>query len=288
MSDTNKVRTGLVLEGGAMRGMYTCGVLDVFMEEGITFDGAAGVSAGAVFGCNIKSGQVGRAIRYNKKYCGDPRYASIQSLIKTGSLFGTDFCYRVLPRELDVWDEEAYRANPMEFYVVTTDIETGRACYHLCKEGGDTDIEWMRASASMPLVSKIVEIGDRKLLDGGVADSIPIRFMEHKGYNHNVVVLTQPLDYVKTKNKLLPLIRAVMHKYPRFVHAMENRHVRYNACTAYIREKELGGELFVIRPPQPLNISATESDPNELERVYQIGRKAAYDCLEELKAYLAK
>ena len=157
-----------------MRGMFTCGVIDVLLENGVRFDGAAGISAGAVFGCNFKSGQVGRALRYNKQYCADPRYCSIRSLIRTGDLYGADFCYRELPDELDVFDRNAFAANPMEFYAGATDAATGECVYHRCEDGGDADMLWLRASASMPLVSRPVEIGGRFYLDGGIADAVPM------------------------------------------------------------------------------------------------------------------
>ncbi|MCR5743860.1 MAG: patatin family protein [Lachnospiraceae bacterium] len=280
------MKTGLVLEGGGMRGMFTCGVLDVFMENGITFDGAVGVSAGAVFGCNYKSGQVGRPIRYNKKYCNDKRYMSVESLVKTGDMFGVDFCYNVLPNELDVFDREAFKKNPMEFYVTATNVETGKAVFYKCSDGGERDLMWMRASASMPLAANIVEVDGYKLLDGGVADSVPIRFFEKKGFDRNVVILTQPKDYVKKSNKLLPVMQVKYARYPKLVEAIGARHVRYNLTSAYIDEKEAQGELFVIRPEEGLDISRTENDPEVLERVYQAGRKVCEDRLEELKNYL--
>ena len=132
--------------------------LDVMMEQDIIFDGAVGVSAGAVFGCNYKSRQPGRVIRYNKRYCRDPRYVSIRSLLKTGDLYGESFCYHELPDRLDPFDAAAYRKNPMEFYVVCTDALTGEAVYHRCDRGDARDLQWMRASASMPMVSKLVEL----------------------------------------------------------------------------------------------------------------------------------
>lgn len=279
-------KTGLILEGGAMRGMFTCGVIDVMMEHGITYDGAIGVSAGAVFGCNYKSRQIGRPIRYNKKYCGDKRYVSWRSFFKTGDLYGADFCYHELPFKLDVWDQKAFEENPMEFYVTCTDVETGKPVYHLCRSGRDEDIQWMRASASMPLLSRIVEIEGQKLLDGGIGDSVPLRFFESIGYNKNVVILTQPLDYIKEKNQFLPLVRVALRKYPKMIEAMADRHIRYNETIAYIRKKEETGELFVIRPPEALNIGGMEKHPEELERVYQIGRRTGEECLEKLTAYL--
>lgn len=280
------VKRGLILEGGAMRGIFTCGVLDVFMENRITFDGAIGVSAGACFGCNFKSGQIGRAIRYNKKYASDPRYCSIRSLIKTGDLYGADFCYRELPEVLDPFDSEAFRNNPMEFYVAATDVLTGEAVYHQCRDGGREDITWMQASASMPLVSRPVEIGGYTLLDGGIADSVPYAYMEGLGYNRNVIILTQPEGYVKKKSPAVPMIRLLLHRYPKIAEAMAVRHECYNQQIREIKAREDAGDAFVIRPPEDLGISRTEKDPDELERVYQTGRREAEKRLPDLKAFL--
>lgn len=282
------MKKGLVMEGGAMRGMFTCGVIDVFLENNIEFDGAVGVSAGAVFGCNYKSKQIGRALRYNKTYCNDKRYGGFENLIKTGNYYDTEFCYHELPYKLDVFDMETFKNNPMEFYAVCTDVETGRAVYHKCFDGGENDIEWFRASAAMPIVSKIVEIGDRKLLDGGVGDSIPLKFIEHKGYDRNVVILTQPKDYVKGPNKLMPAAELLLKDYPKMLRAMARRHDMYNETVKYICEKEMAKEIFVIRPPKALEIDAMNKEPDELDRVYEIGRVEALKRLKDLKAFLEK
>ncbi len=280
------MKKGLILEGGAMRGMFTAGVIDVFLENNIPFDGVVGVSAGAAFGCNYKSKQIGRAIRYNTKYCKDKRYCSFKSLLTTGDIYGGDFCYRKLPFELDIFDTKTFSSSPVEFFVTATDIETGKAVYHKCRDGLDEDLLWFRASASMPLVSRIVEVGNLKLLDGGVADSVPIKFLEDKGYERNVVVLTQPEDFVKEKNPMLPIIKIKYKKYPNLVNAVANRHNIYNETTSYIREKEEKGELFVIRPPENLNIKSICHDENELMRVYNIGRSEAEKRLPDLIKYL--
>ncbi len=273
------MKTGLVMEGGAMRGMFTCGVLDVFMERGITFDGAVGVSAGATFGINIKSGQIGRAFRYNKKYCSDKRYHSIASLLKTGDIYNVDFCYRELPYELDKWDEEAFEKNPMEFFCVATDVNTGKAVYHKCLTGGEQDIQWIRASASMPLVSKSVSIEGGLYLDGGSSDSIPLKFMEEQGYDKILVIETQTRDYVKGEQKIMPLVKMRYRKYPNMIKCLEKRHIMYNEEKRYIREKEERGEVLVIRPKEPLSISPIEKNPDEIERVYKLGRAAAEEFL---------
>lgn len=281
-------KTGLVLEGGAMRGMFTAGVLDVMMENGISLDGAMGVSAGAVFGCNYKSGQIGRSIRYNLRFCDDPRYCSLQSLIKTGDLYGVQFCYDEIPNRLDPFDVKSYRENPMPFYAVCTNVETGKAIHKRLDNGDSKDMDYFRASASMPVVSRIVEVDGLKLLDGGITDSIPLMAMERRGYPKNVVVLTQPLGYVKEKSGMLPLLYLTMRQYPYLIKAMEVRHIRYNKQSAYVREQELAGRAFVLRPPHALGISRTENDPAELRRVYDVGRAEMEKRLPEMKDFLAE
>ena len=277
---------GLVMEGGAMRGMFTAGVTDVLMENGIEFDGGIGTSAGAVFGCNYKSRQIGRVIRYNKTYCRDSRYVGFKNLITTGDLYGKDFAYNELPNMLDIFDTDTFTKSPMEFYIVATDVKTGEAVYHKCTDGGERDTTYMRASASMPLVSRIVEIDGRKLLDGGMADSIAIKKMESLGYCKNVVILTQPMGFIKEPNKLLPLMKRKYKKYPKFIESLETRHTRYNEIIEYIAEGERRGSMFVIRPAAPLEIGAMERDPQELERVYQEGRKVALARLDQLKEFM--
>ena len=283
-----KEKTGLVLEGGAMRGMFTAGVLDVMMENGIQLDGAMGVSAGAVFGCNYKSRQIGRSLRYNMRFCRDPRYCSLESLVKTGNLYGVDFCYNEIPNKLDPFDVKTYRENPMPFYAVCTNVETGKAIHKRLDNGDSKDMTYFQASASMPVVSQIVETDGYKLLDGGITDSIPLLAMERRGYPRNVVVLTQPPGYVKEKSGILPLVHVTMRKYPNLIKAMDVRHIRYNRQTAYVREQELAGKAFVIRPPYALGISRTEDDPAELRRVYDIGRAEMEKALPALREFLAQ
>ena len=279
------MKTGLVMEGGAMRGLFTAGVIDVLMEEGIEFDGAIGVSAGAAFGCNYKSRQIGRVLRYNTRFCNDPRYCGLKSLITTGNLYNAEFCYRIVPTEYDIFDREAFNANPMNFYVVCTDVMTGKPYYRLCNDA-DESIEWMRASASLPLVSKVVELEGMKFLDGGITDSVPLKYFESLGYGKNIVILTQPEGYIKEKTSKMPLIKIALRKYPKMIEAMENRHIMYNDATAYIREREKSGDTLVIRPPQKLPVKRMEKDPEKLKEVYLIGRKAASERLAEIKDWL--
>ncbi len=280
------MKKGLILEGGAMRGMFTAGVTDVFMENKLVFDGAVGVSAGAAFGCNYKSGQIGRTIRYNTRFCRDKRYCSLRSLVKTGDLYNADFCYGEVPLKLDIFDFEAFYKNPMEFYVVCTDVETGKPVYHQYTGREGHGFDWIRASASLPLAAKIVEIDGQKLLDGGISDSIPVQFFESIGYDKNVAVLTQPKEYRKEKNKLLPLIRRIYRQYPQFADTMARRHIMYNNELDYVAKEEAAGRLFVIRPDASLPVSRIEKDADKLRLAYNIGRKAAADALPALLHYL--
>lgn len=282
------MKKGLVLEGGAMRGIFTAGILDVFMENDIDFDGAVGVSAGAVFGCNYKSKQIGRSIRYNKKYCTDDRYVSLKSWITTGDLYGAEFSYHTLPKELDVFDTDTFSKSPMEFYVVCTDMLTGRAVYHKCTDGGENDIQWMRASASLPFAARPVEVAGRILSDGGTSDSIPVKFMEYKGYDKLVVILTRPKGYVKHQTRMMPVMNKVLRKYPKFLSTMSRRYIKYNKTLEYIEQQEKLGRLFVIRPDADLAIGKVCRKPDELERVYQIGREKGLSELERIKKYIEK
>lgn len=280
------MKKGLVLEGGGMRGMFTSGVTDVFLSNKIEFDGAIGVSAGACFGCNYKSGQKGRAIRYNMKYCNDKRYVSWGNWFKTGDVYGVDFCFRRVPFELDLWDYKAFEANPMEFYATCTDAYTGEAVYHLCTDGLEEDVEYIRASSSMPVASNVVEIGDKRLMDGGVADSIPIRFFQSKGYEKNVIILTQTLEYRKKKSKMVPFIKLKHREYPALATAMAHRHEKYNETLDYILEQEKEGKVLVIRPPHPLNIPNLCDKPEELKRVYDLGVQVGKEYVEAVKDFL--
>lgn len=278
------MKTGLVLEGGAMRGIYTAGALDVLMERRLFFDAVIGVSAGAIHGCNYVSNQLGRSIRYYRKYSRDPRFLSVRSLLRTGNMVDTAFCYHELPEKLDPFDNEAFMASPTAFYAVCTNLETGRAecirCTDLFRQ-----IDVLRASASMPLASEIVEVEGKKYLDGGVADSVPLRAAEALGYERNVVVLTRPADYVKGR-EMNPLMRLRYRRYPAFLQAIENRPAMYADTMAYIRRREQEGAAFVIRPAAALPISRTDTDPEKLERVYQIGREDAEGRIEELARWL--
>lgn len=270
----DSVKTGLVLEGGAMRGLFTAGVLDVFMERGIKFDGLAGVSAGACFGCNYKSGQIGRVIRYNKRFAKDPRYCSWKSLLTTGDLFGAEFCYRTLPMELDVFDAKAFEENSMEFHVVATDCATGKSIYKRLDKADEKAFDWIRASASMPVVSRPVAIDGGLYLDGGLSDGIPLRYFESIGYERNVVVTTRPRGYRKFPKFRMCILKPVLHQYPAIYKALQSRHVWYNKTLEYIDDRVAAGKAVLIAPRAPLEIPRVCHDPGTMQRVYDAGRRA--------------
>ena len=279
-----KKKNGLVLEGGAMRGMYTAGVLDVFMEHGISFDGVIGVSMGAITGCSYISGQKGRTIRYNRKYCKDKRYMSFYSLLTTGDLVGNQFCYHELPEKLDLYDNEAFKRSGTDFYVTCTNVENGEAEYIKINDMVE-EIDYLRASASMPYVSRIVEFGGKKLLDGGCSDSIPIRTFMQMGYERNVVILTRPAEYRK-KPEQKRLVRFFYKKYPKFAQTLEQRAEVYNQTIEDISELEKQGKVFVIRPETPLDIGRMSHDVKKIEGAYERGRTDGLASMRRMKAWL--
>ena len=271
-----------------MRGLFTAGIIDVMMEHGVWPDGLIGVSAGAAFGCNMKSRQPGRAIRYNKRFARDSRYSGLKSLLTSGDYFNARFSYHIVPKKYDVFDNDTFEANPMAFVVVCTDVTTGKAVYQQLDECNYDTYEWIRASASMPVVSKVVWINGLGLLDGGVSDSIPLEYAEKNGYGHNVVILTQPQGYQKEHNRLMPLIRLGLRKYPLMVEAMDKRHLMYNRQLEYVAEAERQGRCLVIRPDERLNIGHVCHDPELMERIYQTGRKMGEQKINEIKEFLCE
>ena len=280
------MKTGIVVEGGGMRGIYGAGVLDVLVENDIKADGLIGVSAGAIHGCSFVSGQKGRSIRYNLKYSRDPRYMSMRSLIRTGDMFGIDFCYRELPETLDPFDNETFESSSTEYYVTCTDVETGQPVYHRCPSLRGDRIDWVRASASMPLASRIVELDGKKLLDGGVADSIPVMAFRKMGFKKDLVILTRPEGYRKKQNPMLPLIRRAYREYPEFVETAASRHLVYNRELDEISRLEREGEILVIRPSRRIKISRTERRPERIEQMYRLGREDAMKAFSGIKAFM--
>ncbi|MBP3926893.1 MAG: patatin family protein [Clostridium sp.] len=281
-----KVRYGLVLEGGGMRGIYTAGVLDVFLDQGIRFDGVIGVSAGAIHGASFVSGQMGRSIRYYKKYCRDRHFMSWWSFFTTGDIVGRKFCYQDLPERLDPYDYNAFDKSGIEYYVGCSNVETGKPEYIRITDMRK-QMDYMRASASLPYVSRIVRIDGKKLLDGGCTDSVPLTAFRKLGFSRNVVILTRPKGYVKEpeNQKLAALF---FHRYPAFARALKNRHLFYNQNIKEIERLEASGEAFVIRPSVTPAIGRMDHDPEKIQKTYEIGRRDALQQLTALNQWLEK
>jgi predicted patatin/cPLA2 family phospholipase len=281
------IKAGLVVEGGGMRGVYSSGVLDFFIEKDLFFENNYGVSAGACHLCSYLAKQYKRAFRVNVDYLNDKRYCSVHSLLKTGNLFGAEMLYDIIPNELDLFDYDTYNKNESNFYVVITDINTGKPEY---VKIGDLkkDIIYVRASSSLPLLAQNVKINDKEYLDGGISDSIPIKKSIADGNKKNVVILTRDSTYRKGKNSLMPIIKLKYKKYPNFVKSMADRYIVYNEILDFIKELEDNGDVFVIRPKKPVNIGRTEKNREKLEALYNDGYNDAKDCYEELLKYLGK
>lgn len=276
---------GIILEGGGMRGFFTAGVLDCFMDNDIYFRNLYGVSAGACHGCSYATKQRGRAFEINTKYRNDKRYAGLYSLITTGDYFGRDFQLNVIPNQLNLYDYEAFRKSGINFYAVATNCETGSPEY-LKIEDMENEIDKIWASSTLPLLSRMVEIDGKKYLDGGVTDSIPVNRAIKDGNRKLVIVLTRDIEYRKKKNELLPIIKIKYGKYPKLVQAIENRHRMYNKTLAYIRKLEADGKIMVIRPDRQVQIGRLEKDTAKLTDLYNKGYDAAKEKISVLRAYL--
>ena len=278
------VKTGLVLEGGALRGLYTAGILDVWMDEGVHIDALFGVSAGALFGANIFSGQKGRALRYNKRFLRDKRYMSMYSLLTTGDYVGKKFAYYDITTKYDPYDEATFEKSGGEFFAAVTNVRTGQA-EHMRITNVMEQMEILRATAALPFVSRMVDLNGEKYLDGGVADSIPYKACLEKGYDKVIVVLTRPMDYRKSPMKPA-LARLFYSRHKNFCKALENRHERYNAQVAEVTRLEKEGKVFIIRPESALEIARLEKDPEKLQAVYDRGVADGKKTLAALTAYL--
>lgn len=279
------MKRGLVLEGGGMRGLFSEGVFDVLLENGIMLDALVGVSAGVLFGCNYKSGQIGRGVRYNTRFAKDPRYMSVRSLLTTGNYVNEDFAYGEMPLKLDKFDFEAFNANDMEFHIVCTDIVTGEPVYKKYVKADESLMDWMRASGSMPLVSKPVVLEGHTMLDGGIVNSIPLEYAQSVGLEKNIVVLTQPRGYQKKPFKATWLFRMFVKKYPKVAEKMAVRHEMYNKQLEYVYGEADKGNVLLIIPDEPLNIGRVEGNPDKMRHCYEMGRRKALSMIDEIKYF---
>lgn len=278
-------QAGLVLEGGGMKGAYTTGVLDFFLEKGIAFSRIYGVSAGAVHMMSYLSKQKKRSINISTKYAGDKRYCSVESLIRTGDIFNVDMCYNLIPRKYEPFDNQTYMSYPGKAFAVVTNIETGKPEYLRVKDGF-ADLKKVQASASLPLVSRNVEIEGKLYLDGGISDAIPLRKSILDGNQKNIVILTKEEGYVRQPSSQLGLIKLRYRKFPKVYELMKNRHVAYNETMEFLRKQQENGQAFVIRPKNPSDVGRLEKDPKKIEALYMEGYSDAESCFEQMLQYL--
>lgn len=282
----NAGKVAIVLEGGSFRGQFTAGVLDILMEAGVEVAACYGVSAGALNGLNYKSKQIGRACRVNLAFCNDPRYMGAQSLIKTGSIVGYDFMLNDVQDRLDPFDNDTFLANPMELYVVTTDVMFGTADY-LQVKNAVLDVDRVRASTSLPLVTPAVELDGHKYVDGGIADSVPVEHvLEEAGFDRVIVVLTQHREYVKSPYEFMAAAKPVYGDYPYLLEALETRHERYNEQREHIWEYEKQGRALVVAPPKPVEIGHVEHDAAKLLDLYIQGRQETKRLLPQIEDFV--
>jgi predicted patatin/cPLA2 family phospholipase len=283
--DAQILDCNLVLEGGAMRGQFTAGVLDFLMDHALLPRRVIGVSAGALNGLNYVAGMRGRSCYLNTKYCTDWRYFSMRSYALTGNAFNVEYVFDRIPNELEPFDFDAYARSPLSLITVASDLVRGEAVYTTLSDAR-AQMDYLRASSAMPLVSKTVEIDGAQLLDGGICDSVPLEYAQSTGATKHLVILTQDASYTKGPNELMALARRKYAAYPLFVERIERRHLDYNRAyqqAAYMHEK---GEVFVIRPPAPVTVSSMEHDPHKLYALYRTGYEEAQKNLPALNTYL--
>lgn len=280
MQETQKSRLGLVVEGGGVRAIYAAGVLDVLHDMCLPFSGVIGVSAGAIHGISFVSGQKGRSYRIYTRFCRDPRFFSFRTWLRTSNIVDNDFCYRQIPQELEPFDQNAFEASGMEFWTVSTNLETGKPEYIRMRDCF-AEIDALIASASLPYVSKPVHYRGKLLLDGGCSDRVPLRAFQSRGFDRNVVVLTHPEDH-RVKDRDAALVRLFYRKYPAFCRTFENSPQDYEKTQAYLKAEEQKGTVFIIRPKAPIPVSRLSHDPKAIIRAYEMGRRDAQEVSKKL------
>ena len=278
-------KTGLVLEGGGMRGLYTAGVIDAMLDMAFQPDVICGTSAGAAFGVNLKSKQRERVIRYNTRFAGDKRYISIESYLKTGDMINVPFAYDLLPRELDPFDNDTYCTTPTEFFATVTNMRTGKAEYIRIDDGWK-QMDAIRASASLPFLSRPVQIGSDTYLDGGIVDNIPLTKCQEEGCNKIIVVLTRPKGQL-VHDHLEIIGRLWYSKYPKLQHAFRVRNRNYLNRIEEIDRLEQDGQIVVIRPSRLIGVARLEHDPAKLNALYQLGLHDTQTLRPQIEAYLS-
>ncbi len=270
-----------------MRGAYTAGVIDAFIENNVDFASVYGVSSGACHATTYLSKQFGRARKIIVKYAHDKRYFGFSSLLKTGNMFGIEFIFKTLTHDLEPYDFETANNNPSRFYVGAIDIRSAESKYFVVKDM-DADYHILAATMALPVISRPVKIDGRKYLDGGIVDSLPIQRAIDDGCKKIVMVQTQDATFRRKFNILTPFFGIWYLLHLKLVFRISTRHVRYNKALDQIAEAEKKGEVFVIRPHKPVTIKRLEFDQNKIETLYQDGYRDTIELMPKLKAYLTK
>lgn len=280
------MKTGLVLEGGGLRGIYTAGVLDTMLELGIQFEYVVGVSAGACNATSYISKQAGRAGRVILQNFMNPRYLGYRNLLLHGSIFGMDFVFNQIPNKFDPFDFDAFESSTVDFEVGATNIETGKTEYFSKEVVSREHFAVVRASSSIPLVAKIVTINGKKYLDGAIGDSIPIKHAMEKGYEKNVIILTQPRGFIKKPAGYTGLRKLYYRRYPKFIEAMENRHKLYNGTLRFIEQLEKEERVLVLAPQKPIPFASFEKNVQGMQKLYQNGIQDAHDNADKIRNFM--
>jgi len=279
------MKLGLVLEGGGMRGIYTVGVLECFMQKNFYPDYISGVSAGACNGASYISRQQGRGLRVIIDNIGNKEYVSLRNFIKTGNAFGLDLIFNRIPNKLDPFDYDTFLNSPCEYKIGVTNVETGKAEY-FDKSELKNNCDLLCATSAIPMFAKIVEYNGGKYLDGGTSDPIPVRKALEDGCDKVVVVLTQHREYVKKRAGFKPLYSHIYRHYPNMISTIDTRHKVYNETREYIKQLEKDGRAIVIAPSKPLEIGRFEKDKEKLMSVYRLGFSDAEKAFENIQAIL--
>lgn len=281
------IKAALVLEGGALRGMYTSGVLDTFLKNNMEFECVAGVSAGALNAMSYISKQPGRSAKINLEYCDDPRYIGRKAFIKNKGIIGYDYLFGDISENKVPFDYKSFENTNQRFIIVTTNCEKAETEY-LEKSNCNDLFKVAQASSSMPLASAMVEINNNHYLDGAVTTSIPVKWALEQGYEKIVVVLTRDKTYRKPmlSNKMKKLYKLAYHKYPKLIEKLNTMPERYNKLQEELIDLEKEGKIFIIRPEKEVTVSRLEKDKEKLENLYKEGIAEAEKNLDALKEYL--
>ena len=281
------IKAALVLEGGALRGMYTSGVLDTFLRHNMEFESVAGVSAGALNAMNYISKQPERSAKINLEFCDDPRYIGRKAFIKNKGIIGYDYLFGDISKNKIPFDYETFENTKQRFIIVTTNCEKAQTEY-LEKSNCNDLFKAVQASSSMPLASAMVEINGNHYLDGAVTTSIPVEWALEQGYEKIVVVLTRDKTYRKpmASGKMKKLYKLAYHKYPELIEKLNTMPERYNNLQERLLNLEKEGKIFIIRPKKKVNVSRLEKDRTKLDNLYKEGIAETEECLDELKKYL--